>query len=49
MTTKVAAMTQKVAQKSEEICRYQAEQTMVLNRVWDLVGKLGEIFNKAHL
>ena len=42
-------MTQELAQKSEEIRRYQVERTMVLNWVWDLVGNPREIVNKAHL
>ena len=29
--------------------KYQAEQAVVLNRVWELVGHLGEVVNKAHL
>lgn len=45
----VAAMTQELAQKSEEIRRYQAEQSVMLNRVRELVGHPGEIVNKAHL
>ena len=49
LTAQVAAMTQELAQKSEEIRRYQAEQTVVLNRVRDLVGHPGEIVNKAHI
>jgi hypothetical protein len=42
-------MTQELAQKSEEIRRYQAKQTVVLNRVRELVGHPGEIVNKTHL
>ena len=49
LAAQVAAMTLELVQKSEEIRRYQAEQTVVLNRVRELVGHLGEIVNKAHL
>lgn len=49
LAAKVAAMTQEVAQKNEDIRRYKVEQTVVMNQTWDLVGNLGEIVNKAHL
>jgi hypothetical protein len=49
LAAQVAAMTQELAQKSEEIRRYQAEHTVVVNRVRELVGHPGEIVNKAHL
>ena len=42
-------MTLELAQKSEEIRRYQAEQRVMLNRVQELVGHPGKIVNKAHL
>lgn len=42
-------MTQKLTQKSKEIRKYQAEQTVILNRVRELVGHPGKIVNKAHL
>ena len=45
----LAAMTRKLAQKSEQIRKYQAEQTVVLSRVRELVGHPGEVINKAHL
>ena len=44
-----ATMTLELAQKNEEIRCYQAEQIVLLNRVWELVGHPGEIVNKAHL
>ena len=45
----VATMTLELAQKTEEIRRYHAEQVVVINRVRELVGYPGEIVNKAHL
>lgn len=49
LTVQVTTMTQEFVQNSEEIRCYQAEQTVVLNRIQDLVENLGEIVNKAHL
>ena len=49
LAAQVAAMTRELAQKSEEIRKYEAEQTVVLSRVRQLVGHPGEIVNKAHL
>lgn len=43
----VGAMTMKLADKIEEIRRYHAEQTVVLNWVRDLVGNPNEVVNKA--
>ena len=45
----VAAMTRELTQKNKEIRRYQAEQTVVLSRVRELLGHLGEVVNKAYL
>jgi hypothetical protein len=42
-------MTHELVQKSEDIRRYQAEQTVMLNRVRELVRHPGEIVNKAHI
>ena len=42
-------MTQEQSQKSKEIWKYRAEQTMVFNRIRELVGHPAEIVNKAHL
>jgi hypothetical protein len=42
-------MTHDLTKKSEEIQKYQAEQTVVLGRVRELVGHPAEIVNKAHL
>jgi hypothetical protein len=42
-------MTHDLTQKSEEIQKYQAEETVVLGRVRELVGHPAEIVNKAHL
>lgn len=49
LATHEATMTQELAQKSEEIQCYKAEQTVVLNRVWDLIGNPNNIVNKAHV
>ena len=49
LTVQVAAMTRELVEKNEEIPRYQAEQTVVLNRVQDLVGNLGEVVTKAQM
>lgn len=49
LAAQVATMTPELAQKSEEIRRYKAEQTIVMNRVQDLVGNPGEVVNKVHL
>jgi hypothetical protein len=49
LVAQVAAMTRELTQKSEEIRRYQAQQIVVLSRVRELVGHLGEVVNKAYL
>lgn len=49
LAAEVAAMTQELAQNSEEIWSYQAEQAMAKNRVQKPVGHPGAIVNKAHL
>jgi hypothetical protein len=49
LAAQVEAMTLELTQKSEEILRYKAEQTVVLSKVRELVGHLGEVVNKAHL
>ena len=49
LAVKVAMITQELAQKNEEIRCYQAECTVMLNRVRDLVGHPGEFVNKAHM
>ena len=49
LTAQVAAMTQELSQKSEEIRKYHAEQAVVFSRIRELVGHPAEIVNKAHL
>ena len=49
LAAQVAAMTHLLAQESKEMRKYQAKQTVVLSRVWELVGYPGEVVNKAHL
>ena len=49
LAAQVAAMTRELAQKSEEIRKYQAKQAVVLSQVRKLVGHPGEVVNKAHL
>ena len=49
LAAQVAAMTQELSQKSEEIRKYLAEQTVVVSRIRELVGHPGEVVNKAHL
>jgi hypothetical protein len=49
LTAQVASMAQELSQKSEEIRKYHAEQTVVFNRIRELVGHSAEIVNKAHL
>ena len=49
LAVQVAAMTQELSQKSEEIWKYHAKQAVVFNQIRELVGHLGEIVNKAHL
>ena len=48
LVAQVAAMTQEPSQKSEEIRRYHAEQTVVFSWIWQLVEHSGEFVNKAH-
>ena len=45
----MAAMSEELGQKSEEIRKYHAEQTVVFSRIRELVGHPGEIVNKARL
>ena len=49
LMAQVTAMTQELAQKSEEIRKYLVEQVVVLSRVRELVGHPGEVVNKAYL
>jgi hypothetical protein len=49
LAAQVAAMTRELTQKSKEIRRYKAEQTVVLSKVRELVGHPGEVVNKAYL
>ena len=41
-------MTQELTQKSKEIRRYKAQQTVALSKVRELVGHPGEVVNKAY-
>ena len=45
----MAAMSEELGQKSEEIRKYHAEQTVVFSRVRELIGHPGEIVNNARL
>jgi hypothetical protein len=45
----VVAMSEELGQKSEEIQKYHAAQTVVFSRIRELVGHPGEIVNKARL
>ena len=45
----MAAITQELSQKNEEIRKYHAEQAVVFNRIRELVGHLEEVVNKAYL
>ena len=49
LATQVAAMTQELSHKSEEIRKYHAEQAVVFIWIRELVGHPGEVVNKAHL
>ena len=49
LAAQVAAMTQELSQKSEEIRKYHTEHAVVFNRIRELVGHPGEVVNKAHL
>jgi hypothetical protein len=42
-------MLEELSQKSEEIRKYHAEQTVVFSRIRELIGHPGEIVNKARL
>ena len=42
-----ASMADEFVQKSEEIRKYHAEQTVIFGRIRELVGHPGEIANKA--
>ena len=44
-----ASMADELVQKSEEILKYHAEQTVIFGRIRELVGHPGEIANKARL
>ena len=49
LAAQVAAITQKLSQKSEEIRKYHAEQAVVFCRIRELVGHPVEVVNNAHL
>ena len=44
-----ASMADELVQKSKEIRKYHAEQTVIFGRIRELVGHPGEIVNKARL
>ena len=45
----MASMADELGQKSEEVRKYHAEQTLRFGRIRELVGHPGEIANKARL
>jgi hypothetical protein len=45
----MASMAEELGQKSEEIRKYHAEQTVVFTRIRELIGHPGEIVNKARM
>ena len=45
----MAAMSEELVHKSEEIRKYHAEQTVIFGRIRELVGHPGEIVNKARM
>jgi hypothetical protein len=45
----MASMSEELGQKSEDIRKYHAEQTVVFDRIRKLIGHPGEIVNKARL
>ena len=45
----MASMVDELVQKSKEIRKYHAEQTVIYGRIRELVGHPGEIANKARL
>jgi prefoldin subunit 5 len=49
LDAQVEAMTRELTQKSEEIRRYKAEQTVVLSKVRELMGHPEDVVNKAYL
>ena len=49
LATHIAAMTEELGHKNEEIRKYHAEHAVVFSRIRELVGHLGEVVNKAHL
>jgi hypothetical protein len=49
LTAQVAAMAQELSQRKEEIWKYHVGQTVVFNRIRELVGNPAEIVNKAYL
>ena len=42
-------MSEELGQKSEELRKYHAEQSVAFSRIRELVGNPAEIVNKAHL
>ena len=49
LNAQVAAMSQELSLKSEEIRKYHSEQAVVFNRIRELVGHPREIVNKGQL
>ena len=49
LQAQVTTMSEELGQKSEELRRYPAEQSVAFNRIRELVGNPAEIVNKAHL
>ena len=45
----VTAMSEELGQKSEELRRYHAEQSVAFCRIRELVGNPAEVVNKTHL
>ena len=49
LQAQMTSMADKLVQKSEEIRKYHAEQTVIFGRIRELVGHPGKIANKARL
>ena len=49
LQARVTATSEELGQKSEELRRYHAEQSVAFRRIRELVGNPAEVVNKAHL
>ena len=49
LSLQVADLKMVLAKKDEEICQLKEQKKEGLDRIWEVIGNLGDLVNKAHL